>query len=174
MNDLVHYLIFTWGGEMSQSVFIKLNENEMRKCKLVAKEYADRAEKYKKDFTKGKSNNYDFKLMGAIGEVAVSKLLNIPWAKMDLNTRHGGDLGEIEVKSTSKENGDLIVPIDNNKTRPYVLCCVKNNWVEVVGFVWPNEIFTDSNEIKTQGLMRPSYIIKRNRLNHISLLMKNI
>lgn len=72
---------------------------------------------------------------GACGELAVAKLLNRYWAGT-LNTfKEGGDVGNIQVRTRSRENYDLIVRTDDRDEDVFVLVVGRAPKYRVVGWI---------------------------------------
>lgn len=87
--------------------------------------------------------------LGAVGELALSKHTGLPWwtylftqAEFDnpaLRPAGGRDVGHLDVRSTARENGCLILHKKDPDEVPFVLAYIKGRTVTLAGWVYARE-----------------------------------
>lgn len=77
-------------------------------------------------------DNWDIDINGAIGEAAVARYLNSYWAP---GVAGAPDLPEAEVRTTTRNNGCLILHKENDDLSVFVLVVVNGNTAKIVGWI---------------------------------------
>jgi hypothetical protein len=113
---------------------------------------------------KDSANRVDLNINGAAAEVAVAKLLGVPF-ECRINNFHGADLGEnIQVRWRSREDWDLIIRRDDNPNHRYVLVVGQPpNELVVVGWIWGRDA-AKRGALQTYGNRPAAYFVPQDQL----------
>ena len=106
---------------------------------------------------------------GALGECAVAKALNIYWAGMGI--KNGGDVGELQVKTTRLKNGRLIVKKENESNARYILVVGEMGEYELKGWLWGHEAKQPEYWVeKSAKIWHPAYFVPQDKLKSVEEL----
>lgn len=110
-------------------------------------------------------------LIGALGEVAVSRYFGIHNFVCTLGTfHHTPDCDGIEVRSTDNQRGGLIIRDNDNENRPYVLALVEGPTVILAGWLYGLEAKQPIWE-RNPNAYRPCWIVPQSALRHVDTLL---
>lgn len=115
--------------------------------------------------------NWQIDIMGAIGEMAVSKALRQYWNPAATDGKLSeleGDVGKLQVRSTAYLDGHLIMYEYDKPDTPYILALVREPWVKLRGWITLETAkqVGEARESKTHMC----YWIKQNQLYSMDLL----
>lgn len=120
--------------------------------------------------------------MGACGEIAVAKLFGQKWKGYSIDTRKDGDVGNLEVRTTSKPDGGLFFIWDkehpqtnDNPDRNFVLCVFEPRaTIKIMGYADGRYIAKHGfRALKSKTkVWRDSYVLAQNKLKPIEELLK--
>lgn len=147
----------------------------------LALEEAQRRQEYneKKKFkgrnrapSKGKRAE-EMHLIGAAAEVATAVYLDAEkFLFLDKKPVRGScDIPGIDVKCRSRHDCDLLVQLDDNLNKMYVLVTIQNKKTYIHGFIDGIEVPT-LGEIKEPMPGRPCYVVPQSKLHPITELKK--
>lgn len=119
-------------------------------------------------------------LMGAEGELAVAKALNLPWdgkflpISTWLEWKHeGNDVGNLEVRTTNYETGKLILHDSDKNFSPYLLVISsKRPEYRLAGWIFGHE--GKKSHFWATQVPRPCYMIRQELLRSMEDLKKVI
>lgn len=112
----------------------------------------------------------DFHILGAFGELAVARILNI-YPGFILNTFKGPDLEpDIQVRTTRHKNGRLIMTADDPPFHKYVLVTGDAPELDIVGWIWGYEGQDEKWLTDPKNNRPPAYFVPRDALKPIETL----
>lgn len=159
-------------------MLITLNEEDVSLANDVAelRNKSQRAAKRRDGLVKGSSLGRD--LQGALAELAVSRALNLPWdgkwlpiSVWDDWKLEGNDVGKLEVRSTERANGRLILHPSDKDYSPYLLVTSEAHpTYKLVGWVYGKEGKLD--QYWRDNVPRPCYMVPQDNLQTISSLLE--
>lgn len=117
-----------------------------------------------------RGNDWQIGIIGAIGEYAVAKALNMYWlpvSNLPLD-QLPGDVGPYQVRSTRHATGRLIIHDSDRMDSPYILTIVNEPEVRLVGWCSPREARALGEW--RQGKHREQWWVSQNRLHDMSSL----
>lgn len=172
---------------MSSSIFTAFHSNQMlvtldEKDILLATEVANMRNKSQRDakrrdgLVKGSSLGRD--LQGALAELAVSRALDLPWdgkwlpvPEWDTWKLEGNDVGKLEIRSTERFDGRLILHPSDKDYSPYVLVTSDAHpTYRLVGWVYGREGKED--KYWRDNVPRPCYMVPQSNLRTIDSLLE--
>lgn len=159
---------------------IKLDEDDILLATEVAemRNKSQREAKRRDGLVKGSSMGRD--LQGALAELAVSRALNLPWdgkwlpiSIWDTWKIEGNDVGKLEIRSTDRIDGRLILHPSDKDFSPYVLVTstVDHNY-KLVGWVYGKDGKAD--KYWRDNVPRPCYMVPQVNLKSIDELLEII
>ena len=110
-------------------------------------------------------------LLGAAAELAVAALLDAE-EYLYLNqspVRGSCDLPGIDVKCRSRHNYDLLVQLDDDLSKTYVLVTIENQKTYIHGYI-PGIEVPAVGTVREFVPRRPCYVVPRSALRHIDTL----
>lgn len=161
-------------------MLIKLTDEDIVQAKTVAemRNKSQREAGRPDGLVKGSSIGRD--LQGTFSELAVSRALNLPWdgrfvpiAQWDKWKHEGNDVGKLEIRSTDRPDGRLILHPSDKDYSPYVLVIsTPHPNYKLVGWIWGNE-GKDSKYWRT-NVPRPCFMVPQTDLHTIDSLQELI
>ena len=124
---------------------------------------------------KGSSLGRD--IQGAEAELAVSRALNLPWdgkwlpiPEWDQWKHHGNDVGKLEIRSTDRATGRLILHPSDKDHSPYLLVLSHARPVyKLIGWVYGAD--GKRNEYWRTNVPRPCYMVPQEELKAMEELL---
>jgi hypothetical protein len=110
---------------------------------------------------------------GAAGELAVAKALNVEW-DATVNTFKGvaDILADIEVRTRSRSDYDLIVRSDDDDNKTFVLVIRKGPKVfETIGWIKAKDA-KQEQWVKTYGSRPPAFFVPKSALHDMEKIIK--
>jgi hypothetical protein len=89
-----------------------------------------------------RQNEWQIDIIGAIGEYAVAKYLNVYWEPATIIDKLDdlpGDVAHYQVRSTCHRNGHLIIHQADRPQAPFILAVIDNNKIELPGWIYGHE-----------------------------------
>ena len=124
--------------------------------------------------TYGARQIYDASVLGAVGEFAVSEVLDVRWNMRTDKPDYGGDLADgVEVRARADHRYDLIVNPDDRNDRPYVLVTGVGPRLCVRGWMFGADAKQPQWWRQVSDLP-PSYFVPQRQLHRISELITYI
>lgn len=167
-------------------MLIKLEEKDVS----LATEIANKRNKSQRDakrrdgLVKGSSLGRD--LQGALAELAVSRALDLPWDGKWLPVKvwdtwkiNGNDVGKLEVRSTDRIDGRLILHHSDKDFSPYLLVISQPLVMgddssqlvyKLVGWIYGEE--GKSNKYWRDNVPRPCYMVPQSKLKSMESLLE--
>jgi hypothetical protein len=110
-------------------------------------------------------------LLGAAAELAVAAYLGAEeYLYLDQSPVRGScDLPGIDVKCRSRHNYDLLVQLDDDLTKTYVLVTIENQKTYIHGYITGIEV-PAAAKVHEFVSNRPCYVVPRSALRHIDTL----
>lgn len=110
-------------------------------------------------------------LLGAAAELAVAYYLGAEQhLYLDQSPVRGScDLPGIDVKCRSRHNYDLLVQLDDDLTKTYVLVTIENQKTRIHGYI-PGIEVPAVGTVREFVPRRPCYVVPRSALRHIDIL----
>jgi len=106
---------------------------------------------------------------GAAGEFAAAKALGVFWSPT-VNSYKSADIApNIQVRTRSKSDYDLIIREDDNPDHAYVLVVGQSPEFEVIGWIWGRD-GKRPEWIKTYGGRPPAWFVPQDKLRPLSEL----
>ena len=104
-------------------------------------------------------------ILGAMGECAFCKQLNIPWPRYINTYKHKPNVGEYDVQCRSEAHYELMVRPDNNMDWKYVLVLgPRPPLFEIVGWKWGRDAQRD-DWLKSYGGRPAAWFVPQGSLN---------
>lgn len=154
------------GSETLMQLYI--NEFEMRIARELADERMRQSMALGLDPYAGAKRNRWIDIAGAVGEMAVAKLLD-RYPGFTVGTYKQADVAGVQVRATEYKSGHLIIrPNDADQDVFILVCGVKNRpeMVEVVGWCTGKEAKTQLGEWQRLDHMRThSWVVAANKLH---------
>jgi hypothetical protein len=118
-----------------------------------------------------RGNNWQYQIVGAIGELAVAKFFGSYWETPTLDDvdRLPADAGAYEVRATEHDPAHLYVHDYDTDDRPFVLAVVKRNRIKLAGWAWKADVETCGQWEKSPT--HPTWRLHQDRLRPISDLI---
>ena len=137
---------------------------------------SQREAKRKDGLVKGSSLGRD--MQGTLAELAVSRALNLPWdgkwlpiAIWDSWKLEGNDVGKLEIRSTDRSDGRLILHPSDKDFSPYVLVTSDAHpSYKLVGWVYG--IDGKNEKYWRDNVPRPCYMVPQTNLKSIDSLLE--
>lgn len=158
-------------------MLIKLTTEEVEQATQVAnlRNKSQRTAGRPDGLVKGSSLGRD--VQGALGELAVSKALNLPWdgkflpiPAWDKWKHKGNDVGKIEIRSTDRENGRLILHQSDKDWSPYLLVLSNAHpEYQLVGWIYGEE--GKDAKYWRDNVPRPCFMVPQSDLRSIESLI---
>lgn len=155
-----------------------LNEQDILLATQVAgmRNKSQRDAKRKDGLVKGSSIGRD--LQGALAELAVSKSLKLPWdgkwlpiATWDSWKLEGNDVGKLEVRSTDRVDGRLILHPSDKDFSPYLLVTSDlHPTYKLIGWIYGMDGKVD--KYWRNNVPRPCYMVPQSNLRSIEDLLE--
>lgn len=82
-----------------------------------------------------KKSQWEIDVDGAAAEMAVAKYLGVYWVPT-VNAGKAADVNGFQVRSTTRENGSLIIRENDVKNEKYILVISQAQTFTVVGWIW--------------------------------------
>jgi hypothetical protein len=118
------------------------------------------------------SMGWQYHIEGAMGEMAVAKAFNLYW-NGNLGNLSAGDVGDIQVRTSSRTNGDLIMhPRDRDKDR-FILVTGGNGDYNLRGWVLGSEGKLQEYWRDPAG-GRPAYFVPQGKLRNFFTFLKEV
>ena len=76
-------------------------------------------------------------IIGAVGECCVAKHRDVFWC--GAGEFRGDDVGSLQVRATTYDNGHLVLTKSDEDNKPYVLVCVSNGVGKIRGWLYGRE-----------------------------------
>lgn len=159
-------------------MLVTLNEKDISLANDVAelRNKSQRAANRKDGLVKGSSLGRD--LQGTLAELAVSRALSLPWdgkwlpiSTWDTWKLEGNDVGKLEVRSTDRANGRLILHPSDKDFSPYLLVTSENHPnYKLVGWVYGKDGKLD--RYWRENVPRPCYMVPQENLRSIDDLLE--
>lgn len=119
-------------------------------------------------------------LQGALAELAVSRALSLPWdgkwlpiPVWDTWKIEGNDVGKLEIRSTDRADGRLILHPSDKDFSPYVLVTSSTDHkYKLVGWVYGKD--GKDNKYWRDNVPRPCYMVPQANLRSIDELLEII
>lgn len=115
--------------------------------------YTRKADKHACPTTEG----FHSHILGACGELAVAKALGVYWPGV-LGSFEVPDVGTIQVRTTDRPGGSLILHKDDPDNDPFVLVVGSNREFRIVGWLYGHEGKHD-RFWRTEDVCSPAYFI---------------
>ena len=142
-------------------VRVILNENELRQAVRIGSErnIASLVNAYQqpKEQTQ-KEGHWEWHITGAIGEFAVSKVLNVEW-HCDTKQIQEFDCGRYQVRSTTLNDGRLLVRRRDNPEHVFIFAQVIKNRVLFHGWASGQRVIDLDQEIFPNCFTIPTYLL---------------
>jgi len=125
-----------------------------------------------KDYGVG-SDRFTRHAIGFAGEYAVSKYLYLKKPTFDLDTRHGGDVGPFEVRTTPNINGRLLLNQRDwpKRDRAFIhVISLKDRWFKIVGWLYGYEVMRPENYFERPQFKEAVYKVENHELRQIEEL----
>ena len=106
---------------------------------------------------------------GAAGEIAAAKALNMYWGGTVNTFKSIGDIGKLEIRTTSVKNNRLIVRNKDSDDAVFVLVVGSTPTFEVVGWMLGKDA-KQSKYVSAPGGRPPAYFVPREDLNSLDTL----
>jgi len=106
---------------------------------------------------------------GAAGEIAAAKALGVFWGGSVNTFKSEGDIGNLEIRTTSTKNNRLIVRNGDNDNAIFVLVVGRAPTYEVVGWMRGKDA-KQEKYVSAPGGRPPAYFVPRSDLNPIESL----
>lgn len=117
-------------------------------------------EKHGADPDKSWDNNVE----GAAGELAFAKAFNLYW-NFSVNTfKRGGDVGDIQVRTACRPDGDLIIRADDPRERLFVLVTGRIPTFIIRGWKYAWEVKGVDKYLKNPGNREPAWFLPQSEL----------
>lgn len=124
---------------------------------------------------KGSSLGRD--LQGAQSELAVSKILNLPWdgkflpiSIWDQWKHEGNDVGKLEIRSTDRDNGRLILHPGDKDLSPYLLVLSNNHpTYQLAGWTFGKD--GKQSKYWRENVPRPCFMVPQSDLRSVKELL---
>lgn len=113
--------------------------------------------------------SWQMHIEGAMGEAAVAKLLDRWWSGA-LGDRTAADVGELQVRTTSRRTGRLIVHPGERDLDIFILVICDPPRFMVPGWIYGSDAKSELFWTDPQG-GRPAYFVPQNRLKPMELLL---
>src|SRR3990167_2428715 len=125
-------------------------------------------------FANNKDNGYSIHIEGAQAELAVAKGLGIYWGG-EINTFHAPDLdNRIQVRSTKRLDGHLIIRPDDNLEDIYFLVINRFPCFDLIGWITGREGMSQDLLVDKNNHYQPAYFVPRAVLWEIGSLRQGI
>ena len=111
------------------------------------------------------SEAWGIHIEGAAGEMAVAKALGIYW-QAGVNTFHDPDVGDLQVRTRSRHDYELIVRENDNDKADFVLVTGRIPTFQVIGYIRGRDA-KRSEWLRTHGGRAPAYFVPQAALNPI-------
>lgn len=112
---------------------------------------------------------WNIHIEGAAGEIAAARALDMYWGGTVNTFKSIGDVGKLEIRTTSKKNNRLIVRNPDNDDAVFVLVVGRSPTFEVVGWMLGKEA-KQQKYISAPGGRPPAYFVPRSDLYDLSEL----
>lgn len=159
-------------------MFVTLDEKDTVLATAVAnlRNKSQRDAKRRDGLVKGSSLGRD--LQGALAELAAAKALNLPWdgkwlpvSVWDTWKIHGNDVGKLEIRSTERFDGRLILHPTDKDFSPYLLITSEAHpTYHLVGWIYG--IDGKIEKYWRDNVPRPCYMVPQNDLKSIDDLLE--
>jgi hypothetical protein len=106
----------------------------------------------------GGEDGWSIHIEGACAELAVAKAMNLHWGGHVHTFRREGDLGDIEIRSTDKPHGCLIVRQDDDPNRLFVLVRGRAPTYDVAGAIHGKDAMKERH-LRAPAGRPPAYFI---------------
>lgn len=161
-------------------MLIKLTDIEIQQAKEVARQRNESQRQAGRPDGLVKGSSIDRDLEGALSELAVSKALQLPWDGKflpiqiwDVWKHEGNDVGKLEIRSTTLENGSLILHPSDKDHSPYLLVLShKRPEYLLAGWVWGKE--GKASRYWRDNVPRPCFMVKQGNLRPMSELLTEL
>ncbi len=117
----------------------------------------------KKSHTSGEAN-WSLNIEGALGEKAFAKGTNRYYSGSVNTFRTGGDVGEIQVRTRSKNGYELYCNERDRDADQYVLLIGSMGKYEIMGWAYGHEIKKPEHLKKLTAYSRPAYFMPTSKL----------
>lgn len=151
---------------MGEVIEVKLSELDLQLASFVGLKRNLSAQCNRMKLEAGRRDlGFERHIIGAIGEYAVARALELNWKPIlggtDTST---GDLKGVHVKTIINPNDSLIIRAHDPAELPYVLCLLEMGVVTLEGWIMGH----DGKQMKywrTEGFHRPAYSIPQAMLS---------
>ena len=152
-------------------MFIRLTPSEMMTAAHIGiMRQVQNLKKLRIDAYGAKTNlGWQIHIEGAMGECAVAKALGCYWSGA-IGVLNAGDVGEVQVRTTTHKNGRLILHKLDPLNCYYVLAIGENGEYEMAGYLWGKNGMNDKHWEDPTGTNRFAYFVPREELTDFSLL----
>lgn len=103
---------------------------------------------------------------GAAGEMAVARVLNRYWNGSVGTFKQGGDVGQIQVRTRSRDDYELIVRPNDRDSDWFVLVRGRTPTFQVIGYI-KGEHAKRSEWLRTYGGRPPAYFVPDDSLKEL-------
>lgn len=118
---------------------------------------------HKHGLSKGSSNGWSIHVEGAAGELAVARYMDMFWSG-SFGEFGAGDVGEIEVRTTPRLDGSLILHITSPDLRPFVLVTGSAPYLQLRGWIY-GEHGKLQKFWRDPGTGRPAFFVPQSALS---------
>lgn len=161
-------------------MLVTLDEKDVQLATEVAgmRNRSQRDAKRRDGLVKGSSIGRD--MQGALAELAVARALNLPWDGKwlpipiwDTWKHEGNDVGKLEIRSTERFDGRLILHPNDKDFSPYVLVTSDSHpTYRLVGWVYGMD--GKENKYWRENVPKPCYMVPQDNLRSIDSLLEII
>jgi len=119
---------------MTQTIHVHLNEPELLIAGLegVRRTISQLGRPGRRDYD---GCRWCISIDGNAAEMAVAKVIDRYWTPTTVDQRHGGDVGGLEIRSTQRSDGSLILHPDDPNDREFVLVTGRAPDLTIVGTI---------------------------------------
>jgi len=108
---------------------------------------------------------------GALTECAMAKYLNVYWNKVKWDLP---DVGDVDVRSSSKPNGELIIRRNDDPNKKYYLLIGLNGEYEIKGWLYGKEAMKDQFWTSKDTGRPPAWFVPQEYLTSINGIASNL
>lgn len=144
---------------------IRLEEHEMRIAEMTGKKRHEESANRKTTRGQPVETSWDSHMVGAYGEIAVGKVLNL-YPGFTINNFHGPDI-EPNIQVRASRKGRLILTNKDSPFQKYVFVLGEAPILEVVGWIWGHEAQDPMFFFDPKNGRPPAYFVPREALKPI-------
>ena len=157
---------------MIKPITVELMPYELDLAKYIGtKRYEEAIRQGKKDCHGFKGDGLSIHINGASGELAFAKCLNLYYSGSVNTFKEGGDVGEIQIRTRSRDDYDLIVRRHDRDNDIFVLVIGGDCTFNIYGYILGKDA-KRQEFYQTYGNRPGAFFVPKERLNSIIDLYK--